>query len=237
MKHIAVFGYSIMSLEVMKRLRQSKNSLVFIGGNDAEASLMAEQGFATQVIDFRNDEELKAIGIGGTVDVLFCFYPTDSDNVFLTISARAIAKDLTIIAIVDDPESAEKLLAAGADKIIDPYEICGRKTHDRLTRPDISNILDHTVFGQHDLNMAQIEIPQGSYLENTRISELKLSELYNLILVGVVDKELGDELHFAVGEKEHHLDAGDVLVVLGVASEIQAFKTDIEPAMTGRQPG
>ncbi|TAL43600.1 MAG: TrkA family potassium uptake protein, partial [Methylovulum sp.] len=106
MKHIAVFGYSIMSLEVMKRLRQSRNSLVFIGGNDAEASLMAEQGFATQVIDFRNDEELKAIGIGGTVDVLFCFYPADSDNVFLTISARAIAKELTIIAIVDDPESA-----------------------------------------------------------------------------------------------------------------------------------
>jgi len=227
MKRIAVFGYSIMSLEVMKRLQQSQNSLVFIGRNESEAALMAEQGFATQVIDFRNDDELKSIGIGGNIDVLFCFYTTDSDNVFLTISARAIAKDLTIIAIVDDPESAEKLLAAGANKIIDPYEICGRKTHEMLTRPDISNILDNTVFGQHDLNMAQIEIPQGSYLEHTKISELTLSEKHNLILIGVVDKEAGDELHFAIGEKEHYLDAGDVLVVLGVASEIRAFKENI----------
>ncbi|MDO9104652.1 MAG: NAD-binding protein [Methylovulum sp.] len=227
MKHIAVFGYSIMSLEVMKRLQQSQDQLVFIGQDEAEAELMEKQGFITQVIDFRDDEQLKAIGIGSHIDILFCFYPTDSDNVFLTISARAIAKNLTIIAIVDDPESAEKLLAAGANKIIDPYEICGRKTHEMLTRPEISNILDNTVFGRHDLNLVQIEIPKGSCLEDTEISDLKLGEKHNLILIGVVDKELGDELYFAVGEKEHHLDAGDLLVVLGAASEIKAFKASI----------
>ncbi|MDD5272565.1 MAG: NAD-binding protein, partial [Methylovulum sp.] len=181
----------------------------------------------SKVIDFRNDDDLQQIGIGGYIDVLFCFFPADYDNVFLTLSARALAKDLTIIAIVDDPESAEKLLAAGANKIIDPYEICGRKLHEILIRPDISNILDYTVFGQNDLNMAQIEIPQGSYLENTKISELDVSETYNLILIGVVDKELGDELHFALGEKEHNLDAGDVLVVLGVSADIEAFKVAI----------
>ncbi|WP_340121615.1 NAD-binding protein [Methylobacter svalbardensis] len=48
------------------------------------------------------------------------FLPTHFDNVFLTVSARAIDKNITIVAIVDDPESAEKLLAAGANKIIDP---------------------------------------------------------------------------------------------------------------------
>ena len=168
MKRIAVFGYSIMSLEVMSRLNEDQYSLVFIGKDESEAALVAEKGFETKIIDFRNDDELKSIGIGADVDILFCFYPRDSDNVFLTISARAIDKELTIVAIVDDPESAEKLLAAGANKIIDPYEICGRKTHDMLTKPDITNILDDTVFGRHDLHIAQIEIPEGSCLENTR---------------------------------------------------------------------
>jgi voltage-gated potassium channel len=119
-------------------------------------------------------------------------------------------------------------LAAGANKIIDPYEICGRKTHEMLTKPDITNILDDTVFGRHDLNMAQIEILEGSCLENTKTSDLRLSEKHNLILIGVVDRELGDQLHFAIGEKEHCLDAGDVLVVMGPEKEIKAFKKEVE---------
>ena len=228
MKRIAVFGYSIMSLEVMNRLNEDLYSLVFAGKDESEATLVAEKGFETKIIDFRNDDELKSIGIGGDVDILFCFYPRDSDNVFLTISARAIDKELTIVAIVDDPESAEKLLAAGANKIIDPYEICGRKTHDMLAKPDITNILDAAVFGRHDLHIAQIEIPPGSYLENTGTNELKLDEKHNLILIGVVDKESGEALHFAIGEKEYTLNAGDVLVVLGPSREIRYFKEEVE---------
>ena len=228
MKRIAVFGYSIMSLEVMNRLNEDQYNLVFIGKDESEAALVAEQGFEAKIIDFRNDEALKSIGIGADVDILFCFYPRDSDNVFLTISARAIDKELTIVAIVDDPESAEKLLAAGANKIIDPYEICGRKTHDMLTKPDITNILDDTVFGRHDLHIAQIEIPKGSRLENIRSCELKLDEKHNLIPIVVVDRESGEALHFAVGEKECTLNTGDVLVVLGPSREIKSFKEEVE---------
>jgi len=228
MKRIAVFGYSIMSLEVMGRLNEDQYSFVFIGKDESEAALVTEKGFETKIIDFRNDDALKSIGIGADVDILFCFYPRDSDNVFLTISARAIDKALTIVAIVDDPEAAEKLLAAGANKIIDPYEICGRKTHDMLTKPDITNILDDTVFGRHDLHIAQIEIPEGSYLENTKTCELKLDEKHNLILIGVVDRESGEALHFAIGEKEYTLNAGDVLVVLGPSREIRSFKEEVE---------
>jgi len=228
MKRIAVFGYSIMSLEVMSRLNEDQYSLVFISKDESEADLVAEKGFETKIIDFRNDEALKSIGIGTDIDIIFCFYPKDSDNVFLTISARAIDKTLSIVAIVDDPQSAEKLLAAGANKIIDPYEICGRKTHDMLAKPDITNILDAAVFGRHDLHIAQIEIPEGSYLENTRTSELRLDEEHNLILIGVVDKESGEALHFVIPEKEYTLNAGDVLVVLGPSREIRAFKAEVE---------
>lgn len=232
MKRIAVFGYSIMSLEVIKQLNEEQYSYVFIVNDEAEALLVAEQGFDTKIIDFRNDEAIKSVGIGENIDILFCFYPKDSDNVFLTISARALDNELTIIAIVDDPESAEKLLAAGANKIIDPYEICGRKTHDMLAKPDITDVLDNTVFGRHDLHIAQIEIPKNSALEQTETGALLLAGTYNLILIGVVDKVSGGTLHFVIDEKEHTLNSGDVLVVLGPARDIKAFKEEIEAVTT-----
>ena len=55
-KKIAVFGYSVMSLEVMKRLNSRQHQLVFVSENEKEAALIWEQGFEAMMIDFRNDE-------------------------------------------------------------------------------------------------------------------------------------------------------------------------------------
>jgi len=227
MKHIAVFGYSVMSVTVMTRLRSDNYQLLFVGQNEQEVALMTAQGFDAQAIDFRNDDDLKSIGIGSNIDSIFCFFTADSDNVFLTISARAMAKDLTIIAVIDDPDSADKLLAAGANKIINPHEICGRKVHEILTQGDISMILDNTVFGQHDLNMAQIEIPSSSYLENQLVSSLKLNISYNLILLGVVNRKKPNDLQLAIDGHVQPLVAGDMLIVLGSRENIQVFKDKV----------
>ncbi|NOQ36312.1 MAG: TrkA family potassium uptake protein, partial [Methylococcaceae bacterium] len=108
-----------------------------------------------------------------------------------------------------------------------PYEICGRKIHELIKKPDMTNILDHTVFGRHDLNMAEIEIPKGCYLEGSYVCDLNLNEKHNLILIGIVDKELGEELHFSIGEKQHKIDATDILVVMGPSREIKAFKKEV----------
>jgi voltage-gated potassium channel len=228
MKKIVVFGDSRMALETMSRLDANSCRVIYAAQNEEEALLIAENGFASSVTDFRDDGELHAVGIGVDVDILFCFFAADSDNVFLTISARALAAELNIIAIVDAPDSAEKLLAAGANKIIDPYEICGRKTHEILTKPEITHILDQTVFRRHDLNIAEIEIPKDSWLENCTTRTLRLNERHNLILIGVVDKEMGEKLHFAAGDKNYTLNAGDILVVMGPAREIRVFKEHLK---------
>lgn len=228
MKPVAVFGYNPMSYEAISRLDQAKYQLIVIDHNPANIELAKENGFETANIDFRSDEDLISVGIGSQIETLFCFFEEDSENVFLTLSARALDKSLTIIAIVYSPESAEKLRAAGANKIIDPYEICARKIHDMLKRPDITDIFDHAVFGRHDLNLAEIEVPENSYLVNNYVNQLQLNTQYNLILIGIVNKQVSDELRFVVEEFDRRLSSGDILVILGPAREIRAFKKDVE---------
>ncbi len=227
MKKIVVFGYNTLSYEAVSRLDQKSHDVLIIETDPALKKSAEDKGFKTQSLDFRSDDDLKSIGIGHSIDVIFCFLLEDSSNVFLTLSARAIAQDLDIIAIAGSAQSAEKLIAAGANKIIDPYQICGQKIHELIKKPDITNIIDHTVFGRDDLHIAEVIIPIGSYLENTYSSTLSLNEQFNLVLIGIVDKELGDNLHFAIGEKDHKLDAGDIIVVLGPSREINAFKKDV----------
>jgi voltage-gated potassium channel len=232
MKKIAVFGYNRLSFEAISRLNKETHDILIIETDESLAAIAKDKGFQTSSIDFRSDQDLKSIGIGKNVDIIFCFLPEDSKNVFLTISARAIDKNVDIIAIVEDPQSDEKLIAAGANKIIDPYQICGQKIHEIIKKPDITNIMDHTVFGRHDLHMAEITIPEHSYLENTYSSELTVNERHNLVLIGVVDKELDEQLHFSIGEKDHKLDAGDIIVVLGPSREIRVFKKEVSHVST-----
>jgi len=226
-KKIIVFGYNNLSYEAISRLDQKSHDVLIIETDLSLKKSAEEKGFKTENIDFRSDKNLKSIGIGRSIDVIFCFLLEDSSNVFLTLSARAIDEDLDIIAIAGSAQSAEKLIAAGANKIIDPYQICGQKIHELIKKPDITNIIDHTVFGRDDLHIAEIVIPIGSYLENTYSSTLSLNDQHNLVLIGIVDKELDDNLHFAIGEKDHKLDAGDIIVVLGPSREIKAFKQEV----------
>ncbi len=227
MNKVAVFGYNRISYEAISRLDFTTHQVVIIEANPASAKLAQENGYDVLEIDFRNDSELKKIGIGKDIDIIFCFMHDDSANVFLTLSARAIDSNLNIIAIVEAQHAAEKLIAAGANKIIDPYQICGQKIHELIKNPEITNIVDHTVFGRDDLHIAEIQIPENSYLENSYTSQLNLSQHHNLVLIGIVDKELSDDFQFVLGEKDHKLDAGDIIVVLGPSREIKAFKEEV----------
>jgi len=228
MKKIAVFGYNRLSFEAISRLDVNAYDILIIETDPVLIPLIQQKGFNTVNIDFRSDEALKSIGLGKDIDIIFCFLAEDSANVFLTISARSIDPNIEIITVVDDINATEKLVAAGANKIIDPYRICGQKIHELIKKPDITNILDHTVFGRNDLHIAQIVIPKKSYLTDTYTSELTLNERYNLVLIGVVDKELGDELYFFLSEKDHKLDPGDIIVVLGSSRAIRVFRKEVE---------
>ncbi|NOQ13803.1 MAG: TrkA family potassium uptake protein [Methyloprofundus sp.] len=224
---IAIFGYNSMSFELIAQLIEKQNPLVILDDDPIKIEQAEQKNLPTQLLDYRQDNDLISLGIGSEVKTLFCFLEHDSENVFLTLSARALDKQLNIISIVNDPDAAEKLLAAGANKIIDPYEICSNKVYQLLTKPSITWILDQAVFGRADLHMAEITIPVHSVLDQTLTSQLSLNKRYNLFLVGVVDKELGDKLYFSLGEQDHTLDVGDILVILGANRDIRKFKKEI----------
>ncbi|MDD2760272.1 MAG: NAD-binding protein [Methylomonas sp.] len=227
MKNIAIFGYNRLSYEAINRIDTESHRIMVFDYKPANIELALEKGINASMTEFRSDEDLKAIGIGSTVDTLFCCLDEDSENVFLTLSARALDKNLQIIAIIENPEAAEKLLAAGANKIIDPYQICGRKIHDMLKRPDITDLFDHTVFGRNDLNLAEVVVPEHSFLHDVHVSQLELSTHYNLVLVGIINKQISDQMHFVAEEADRRLNPGDILVILGPSREIRAFKKDV----------
>lgn len=227
MARIAIFGFNRLSFEILSRLDQNLHEIFVVEQDSMRAGQALDKGLTVLNIDFRNDDELSKLGIGRNIDYLFCVLPEDSDNVFLTLSARAMDSHLSIIAAVEYPDCIDKLIAAGATKVIDPYQICARKFCDLIKKPEITMVLDHTVFGRGDLRVAEVTIPERSILIGKMVSELNLNVDYNLILIGILDKELNDDFHFVMGEQQHKLTVGDVLVLIGPSRAIRLFSKEL----------
>jgi voltage-gated potassium channel len=222
-----IFGCSAMGHEVAVQLAE-KGIDSFLYSNDPDdVGDMLAKGLQAGVVDHTNDDKLRHVGIGRWVKTIFCLFSDEPQNLFVTLSARALDPDLKIICVCESVSSGKKLLTAGASKVIDPYEISGHRVHELITRPYLVEMLENTVFSKY-IDLAEIEIPKTSSLSGTPMDDLHLSTRYNLIVMGVVDLEMGHELIFCNRGLNHLLDGGDMLVVIGPREEIARLRQDIE---------
>jgi voltage-gated potassium channel len=222
--NLALFGCNALALEVARRLEDAGQSFVMIDKDEALVANARESGFRAERLDYTEDQTLRELGLGANLEGIFCLLQEDSENVFLVITARAIDPALRIVAISREPAAASKLMAAGADKVVDPYAISGARVYDLLARPDVVELLEETVFGMQDLNIAEITIPTGSWVHGVRLTEFKQRMQQNVLLLGVVDIEHGKELIFSTRNIDHNLDVDDVLVIIGSRDQIKAFR-------------
>ncbi len=224
---ILVFGCNSMVIEVAGQLRDKKHDITIVSQDEECINRIEKKHIDFKNVDYTDDEALKSLGIGQDVGVIFSFFKKDSKNVYLTISAKNIDPDILIITLSQSLDSSDKLRAAGADKVIDPYEISGRKIYNMIRRPLVSETIEQALFSQNLINIAEIKIKENCFLDGKRLGESHLSQNYNLILLGVVDKELGNEFIFKLSGIDHKLDTNDLLVVIGTTEEIERLRKDI----------
>ncbi|MGE5320997.1 MAG: potassium channel family protein, partial [Hyphomicrobiaceae bacterium] len=143
----ALFGCNPLAIEVARRLTMAGTSFVMLDRDAALVESAHNEGMLARQIDYTDDDALRDVGIGSHIEGVFCLFTEDSENVFLAISARALDPQLRIVAVCQAPQAAPKLLAAGADKVVDPYEISGARVHELIQRPEVVELLEQTVFG------------------------------------------------------------------------------------------
>ncbi len=232
---IALFGSHRFAVEVARYLDAEAYEILIADKDEENLAQARELGLRAVKVDYLNDTELKALGLGRDINAIFSLFPDDADNVFLTISARALDPKLHIVTLAETVDSIPKLSTAGANRIINPYDISARKIWELVKRPIISDVMDHTLFGKADLNLAEVEVVAGSFLDQKHIRDIDFSDRYNLIILGVADVELGEELIFTTKGFNHKLDPGDILVVIGPTEDIDQLKEDLATRTSARK--
>ncbi len=224
---IILFGYSKTGREIAKLLRDDEYDFCIIEENPLMVAEAQLDGFGCLHSSFKDDSIFKELGIGKDVSVLFCASNDDSLNLFVTLSARNLDKNLKILTLIQRKEDEKKMLLAGANRTISPYDVGALKAFRIIEKPKVSKVLN--LFSSHSnkLAMSEIEIPKNSILDGVYFKDLKIFKKHNLIFLGILDRELKDEFIFFSKGINHKIDYRDVIVVLGSKDNIKEFKKEL----------
>ncbi len=90
---------------------------------------------------------------------------SDANNVFVTLSARAISARLFIVARANLEGSEAKLQHAGANRVVSPYTMAGRRIAELASRPRVADFIDAALsHGNLSFSLEEVEVDGESPL-------------------------------------------------------------------------
>jgi voltage-gated potassium channel len=217
--HYIICGYGRMGKIICRELKENKIKFVVIEKKpdilEEIEDILLVQGDATK------DEILKGAGITrakGLISVL----PTDAENLFVVLSARELNPYLFIVARAGEEGSEQKLLRAGADRVVSPYHIGGLRIAHTVLKPAVVDFIEFaTKSGNIDLQMEEITIQEDSKLAGFTLDECGIGRDLGIIIVAI-KKHTGD-MEFNPTFKTT-INIGDTLIALGEVSKLKILE-------------
>jgi len=139
--HVVVCGFGRLGAVLAKSLSASSAGFVVIEENQARAAEARALGYLCLQGDATLEPVLIAAGVG-RASALATVLANDAQNVFITLSARALNPNLSIVALGELPSTESKLLQAGADKVVLPSHIGAERIAELLLHEESARIID-----------------------------------------------------------------------------------------------
>lgn len=216
--HYIICGFGRMGQEIARIFTRSGQPFVVIEHNPVQIPVLEASRYLYVHGDEREDEQLLKAGVqraGGLVAVA----ASDEDNVFITLSARVLNPDLYIVTRCVHASGEAKLLRAGANRVVSPYIIGGRRMAQALLRPSVVDFLDSLVQGgAMELMMEEITITGDAPACGRALAGEHDIEQLGVHLLGIITA--GGQM-LTRGLAAHLLAAGDTLIVLGEPEQLR----------------
>jgi voltage-gated potassium channel len=220
-EHFILCGYGRVGRQVARDFQSAGVPFVLIDVNQASLDTAADEGCLCVRGDAADDETLRRAGIDRARGLVTCVN-SDADNIFVTLSARALRSDLFIVARGNNDDAAPKLRRAGADRVVSPYSIGGRQMAMLATRPAAVEFVDR-VLGRADVDLLleDFAIGPGSPLVGKTVRQVGQEIAPGVLILAIrrqaqlVTQPPADT---AVG-------IGDELVAFGTSAQLRALES------------
>ena len=180
--HTVVCGWGRVGRAVADDLTSAGHSVVVV---DVNAKRVANVPYPTVVGDATLDATLRAAGIERAT-ALIAALEGDAENLFVTLSARAIVPGLFIVARARQDESVPKLANAGADRVVNPQELGAARMASFVARPHVAEFIDVVMHERSlEFRMQEYDIPDGSPLAGRTLRDIDLRKHTGVLVLAL----------------------------------------------------
>ncbi len=223
--HYIVCGYGRIGRVLCRNLKKRKPvDVVVIEKNPELVPIMEKDGVLYISGDAADDTVLDRARIHnakGLVAVL----ATDTDNVFLVLTARQMSPDLQIYARAGREGSKQKLMTAGANVVESPYEMGAVSMAHRIVRPTVTSFLNLAFSTKRtEIQMEEIPVGQGCKLQNVELKDSGIRQKYNLILIAI--KKPDGTMQFNPSF-EARIVPGDTVIAVGEPHNLNLLEKEL----------
>ncbi len=217
--HYIICGYGRIGNHICNELKTRPSIAFVVVEKDKEnCEKLASEDVLFVQGDATDDETLLSAGIRQAKG-LITVVTSDTENVYITLTARGLNPDLFILARAGDPGSEKKLRRAGATKVISPYTIGATRMAHAILRPSVVDFIEIATAGHNlELQLEEILVAPNSRLVNTNLIESGIRRDWNIIIIGI--KKSDGNMLFNPAPKVA-IEAGDTLITLGEQPAIQ----------------
>lgn len=224
-EHYIVCGFGRVGRNASVEFQRVKAPFVVIDRDEQRAARATALGMLAIVADATQDASLQEAGIERAKGLIAAL-PSDAENLFVILSAKAMNAELTVVTRASEEEAGEKLRRAGADTVLTPYAMAGRQLADVMLRPQVFEFLD---FARNNIDrkitLEQVRVANGGGGKRT-VGQIFEERRTGAIVIAI--RKRGGETIFNPAA-ETQVAEGDFLIVMGERGSL----AELEKVLTG----
>lgn len=169
--HYILCGFGRVGEEIATEFIERNVPFVIVE-NNAEAIERAHR-FERLIIegDATQDAVLQKAGIE-RARALMAASDSDAGNTYITLTAKALRPDIFVVARVGHPQSEPRIRRAGADRVISPYSLAGRRMALSALQPLMVDFFDVLASGrQSEQLLAELEVSEHSAIIGLQVHD------------------------------------------------------------------
>jgi len=215
--HYIICGYGRIGTHICRELEAKPVPFVVVEKEPGKVERLSREGTLFVDGDATLDETLVKAGIRNAKGLVTAV-TSDTENVYITLTARGLNPDMFILARASEEASETKLKRAGASKVISPYVMGAARMAQAILRPSVLDFIEIATAGKnYELQIEESRVAADSALVGKSLISSGIRKDLGIIIVGI-KKDDGQMLFNPASETV--IDAGDVLITLGEPAAI-----------------
>lgn len=224
--HWIICGLGRMGQLVAQLLERDESQFVAIEKSESKVADMGHPSWLVLPGDATQEETLVEAGLERAKGIISTL-PSDADNVYITLAAKAVRPELRVIVRINDSKSASTLYRAGADKVINPIQSGAVALSRAAIRPAVTNFFELVhISDKLDLDFDSVRLACDSPLAEKALQETTLRSRHNAMVLAIVRSNGEDQVIYnPTGATV--LKAGDQLIVMARKQNIAELRQEI----------